>query len=126
MFAAQVAILLMNIQVATHYATMRETAYMEKEKFKDNFWRGFRQVLGKNHVIKKLELCDFTPIWEHLQAQKEAKKNVSREVSPCRIRALHQAKLQADLCFEQVHLGQPAPSLSAYLCMGLIAVLSMY
>ena len=69
--------------MATQYATMTETAYMEKPKFKDNFWRGFRKVLGKSHLIQKLELCDFSPIWDHLQAQKEIKKSMSKEVSDC-------------------------------------------
>ena len=66
--------------MATHFAVMKETNYMEKQKFLDNFWRGFRQVLGKGHVIKDLKLCDFTPIYEHLMAQREAKKSLPKEV----------------------------------------------
>lgn len=69
------------LQVATQYAVMKETAYMEKDKFLANFWRGFKQVLGKGHVIQDLKKCDFTPIYEHLMAEREAKKNLSKEVS---------------------------------------------
>ena len=54
---------------------------MEKDKFLDNFWRGFRQVLGKGHTIRDLKKCDFTPIYDHLMAEREAKKNLPKEVS---------------------------------------------
>ncbi|KAK9807975.1 hypothetical protein WJX73_009376 [Symbiochloris irregularis] len=66
-------------EVATHFAVMKETAYMEKDKFLANFWRGFRQVLGKGHAVQDLKKCDFTPIYEHLMAEREAKKNLSKE-----------------------------------------------
>lgn len=38
------------------------------------------QVLGKNHVIKSLEKCDFTPIYDHLMAERDKKKNMTKEV----------------------------------------------
>ena len=28
--------------------------YMNKKQFLDNFWEGFREVLGPNHTIKSL------------------------------------------------------------------------
>jgi hypothetical protein len=39
------------------------------------------QVLGKNHVIKGLEKCDFTPIYDHLMAERDKKKLMTKEVS---------------------------------------------
>jgi Eukaryotic DNA topoisomerase I, DNA binding fragment len=38
--------------VATFYAVMIKTDYMQKETFNRNFWEGFKAVLGKGHVIK--------------------------------------------------------------------------
>lgn len=38
------------------------------------------QVLGKSHVIKGLDKCDFTPIYDHLMAEREKKKAMSKEV----------------------------------------------
>ncbi len=38
------------------------------------------QVLGPSHKIKSLEKCDFRPIYEHLMAEREAKKSLSKEV----------------------------------------------
>lgn len=63
------------------YAIMLETDYMKKDKFHQNFWAGFKQVLGKNHVIKDLRKCDFRPIYEHLMAEREKKKAMTKEVS---------------------------------------------
>ena len=39
------------------------------------------QVLGKDHVIKSLKKCDFTPMYEHAMAEREKKKQLSREVT---------------------------------------------
>lgn len=38
------------------------------------------QVLGKNHVIKDLKKCDFTPMYEYAMAERERKKQLSKEV----------------------------------------------
>lgn len=68
-------------EVATMYAVMLDTEYMTKEQFKENFMNDWRKILGKNHVIQKLEECDFTPIYEWHQSEKEKKKQMSSEVS---------------------------------------------
>lgn len=47
---------------------------------RQNFWEGFKEVLGKGHVIKGLDKCDFTPIYDWHIAQRDAKKNISKEV----------------------------------------------
>lgn len=67
-------------EVATMFAVMKETDYMNKKVFLDNFWEGFKEVLGKGHVIKDLKKCDFTPIYDWHMAQREAKKGISKEV----------------------------------------------
>jgi DNA topoisomerase-1 len=66
-------------EVATMFAGMKDTEYMQKQTFLDNFWEGFKEVLGPGHAIKTLSKCDFTPISEHLAADRERKKNMTKE-----------------------------------------------
>ena len=63
------------------FAVMKDTDYVEKKTFRDNFWSDWRKLLGKNHVIQKLDLCDFTPIYDWYQNEKEKKKQMSADVS---------------------------------------------
>lgn len=67
-------------EVANMFAIMKETDYMNKPTFLKNFWDGFKEVLGKNHVIKGLDKCDFTPIYDHLMAERDKKKAMTKEV----------------------------------------------
>ncbi|KAK2968122.1 hypothetical protein RJ640_028027 [Escallonia rubra] len=64
-------------EVATMYAAMLDTEYMNKPKFKENFMGDWRKILGKKHVIRSLEDCNFTPIYEWHQREKEKKKQMS-------------------------------------------------
>ncbi|KAK1274463.1 DNA topoisomerase 1 [Acorus gramineus] len=66
-------------EVATMFAVMKDTDYATKPTFIENFMNDWRQILGRNHVIKKFELCDFTPIYEWHMKEKEKKKNMSTE-----------------------------------------------
>lgn len=66
-------------EVATMFAVMKETDYATKPTFIKNFWDDWKKCLGKNHVIKKFDLCDFTPIYDWFQAEKERKKSLSGE-----------------------------------------------
>lgn len=66
-------------EVATMFAVMKETDYATKPKFIENFMNDWREILGKKHVIKKFELCDFTPIYEWHLAEKEKKKQMTTE-----------------------------------------------
>ncbi|WZZ21220.1 hypothetical protein YC2023_122607 [Brassica napus] len=66
-------------EVATMFAVMRETEYYNKKMFRDNFWNDWRKILGKNHVIKNLDDCDFSPIYEWYMQEKEIKKQMSAE-----------------------------------------------
>ncbi|KAL5129661.1 DNA topoisomerase 1 beta [Glycine soja] len=66
-------------EVATMYAVMRDTEYMQKDKFKENFWNDWRKLLGRNHVIQNLKDCDFTPIYDWYQSEKDKKKQMTTE-----------------------------------------------
>ncbi|GAU47996.1 hypothetical protein TSUD_404730 [Trifolium subterraneum] len=79
-------------EVATLYAVMRDTDYMQKQKFKENFWTDWRKMLGKNHVIQNLEDCDFTPIYDWYQIEKEKKKQISSKEK----KALREEKLKQE------------------------------
>ncbi|KAK6137037.1 hypothetical protein DH2020_029221 [Rehmannia glutinosa] len=79
-------------EVATMYAVMLETDYMNKPKFKENFMADWRKILGKNHTIQSLEHCDFTPIYEWHQTEKEKKKQMTTEEK----KALKEEKLKQE------------------------------
>ncbi|XP_043688381.1 DNA topoisomerase 1 alpha-like isoform X1 [Telopea speciosissima] len=79
-------------EVATMFAVMKDTDYATKPRFIENFMNDWRQVLGKNHIIKKFELCDFTPIYEWHQREKEKKKQMSTEEK----KALKEEKLKLE------------------------------
>lgn len=79
-------------EVATMYAVMLDTDYMNKPKFKENFMADWRKILGKNHVIQSLEHCDFTPIYEWHQKEKEKKKQMTAEEK----KALKEEKLKQE------------------------------
>ncbi|KAG6790216.1 hypothetical protein POTOM_006364 [Populus tomentosa] len=66
-------------EVATMFAVMKDTDYAQKPQFLQNFWNDWRKLLGKNHVIQKLDDCDFNPIYEWHQQEKEKKKQMSTE-----------------------------------------------
>ncbi|KAK9051819.1 hypothetical protein SSX86_028447 [Deinandra increscens subsp. villosa] len=66
-------------EVATMFAVMLDTDYMTKPVFKENFWNDWRKILGRNHTIQNLEDCDFKPIYEWHQREKEKKKQMSTE-----------------------------------------------
>lgn len=86
-------------EVASMFAIMKETDYMNKPTFLKNFWDGFKEVLGKNHVIKNLDKCDFTPIYDHLMAERDKKKNMTKEVGSCSGVARHSSVTVSRLCY---------------------------
>lgn len=59
---------------------MQETEYVKKPVFRANFWKDFKAVLGRHHDITQLEGCDFSPIYTHVMAEREAKKKLTKEV----------------------------------------------
>lgn len=66
-------------EVATMFAVMLDTEYMTKPKFKENFMSDWKKILGKKHIIQNLEDCNFTPIYDWHQREKEKKKQMSTE-----------------------------------------------
>ncbi|KAG5409224.1 hypothetical protein IGI04_005543 [Brassica rapa subsp. trilocularis] len=79
-------------EVATMFAVMKETDYYTKPQFRENFWNDWRKLLGKKHVIQKLDDCDFTPIYEWHLREKEKKKQMSTEEK----KALKEEKLKLE------------------------------
>ncbi|KAF3444184.1 hypothetical protein FNV43_RR13874 [Rhamnella rubrinervis] len=79
-------------EVATMFAVMKDTEYVTKKTFRENFWNDWRKLLGKNHVIQKLDSCDFTPIYDWYQNEKEKKKQMSTEEK----KALKEDKLKQE------------------------------
>ncbi|KAL5576598.1 hypothetical protein UlMin_018297 [Ulmus minor] len=65
-------------EVGCNYVySYEDTEYMQKQTFRQNFWTDWRKLLGKNHVIQNLDTCDFTPIYDWYQNEKEQKKQMS-------------------------------------------------
>ncbi|XP_021764527.1 DNA topoisomerase 1 beta-like [Chenopodium quinoa] len=79
-------------EVATMYAVMLETDYVQKEKFNENFFTDWKKLLGKNHVIQDLSKCDFRPIHEWHLSEKEKKKQMTTEDK----KALKEEKLKLE------------------------------
>ncbi|KAL6857037.1 hypothetical protein ACP4OV_018419 [Aristida adscensionis] len=79
-------------EVATMFAVMKDTDYATKKTFIDNFFTDWRKILGKSHIIKKFELCDFTPIYEWHLREKEKKKQMTSEEK----KALREEKLKQE------------------------------
>ncbi|KAL6659324.1 hypothetical protein ACP70R_003364 [Stipagrostis hirtigluma subsp. patula] len=79
-------------EVATMFAVMKDTEYATKKTFIENFFNDWRKILGKNHIIKKFELCDFTPIYEWHLSEKEKKKQMTSEEK----KALREEKLKQE------------------------------
>ena len=70
-------------------------------------------MLGKNHVIKDLKKCDFTPMYEHAMAEREKKKQLSKEVCLILKDVMHAVfvpALQLQIC--AAHVEDP----SSYWC----------
>eukprot|EP00898_Chlorokybus_atmophyticus_P008137 jgi/Chlat1/8324/Chrsp8S08093 len=66
-------------EMATFFAVMKDTDYMNKPTFIKNFWHDFKKLLGPKHVIQDLNDCDFTPIYDWHLKEKERKKNMTTE-----------------------------------------------
>ncbi|KAJ3411463.1 DNA topoisomerase 1 [Chytridiales sp. JEL 0842] len=62
-------------EVATFFAALLGTDYASNETFVTNFFNDFL----KPSPIKEFKKCDFTPIHEYLNEQKELKKNKTKE-----------------------------------------------
>lgn len=68
-------------EIATLYAKYLETDYIENKVFRKNFWNDWKVTLGKDHVIKNLDGCDFRLIYNYLLTEKENKITVKDDVA---------------------------------------------
>nr|CAJ2472208.1 unnamed protein product [Leishmania braziliensis] len=67
-------------EVATMFAVMKEHDYYRMEAFRRNFFESWREILDKRqHPIRRLELCDFEPIYQWYLAEREKKLNRTKE-----------------------------------------------
>ncbi|KAJ3331297.1 DNA topoisomerase 1 [Blyttiomyces sp. JEL0837] len=69
-------------EVASFYAAILGTDYAENTTFQANFFRDFLEVIKESKKpcpIKEFSKCDFTPIFNYLNEQKEIRKNKTKE-----------------------------------------------
>ncbi|KAI9307649.1 hypothetical protein BJ944DRAFT_157616, partial [Cunninghamella echinulata] len=69
-------------EVAGFFASLLETDHAKNPTFQKNFFRDFKEVLAKdpsNPKLESFEKCDFRPIWEKFEADKEKKKSLTKE-----------------------------------------------
>lgn len=64
---------------ATWFAKYLQTDYIKNRTFLNNFWKDWKKILKSNHVIQKLEDCDFKQIHKYFEMIKERKKQLSKE-----------------------------------------------
>ncbi|ORZ35512.1 hypothetical protein BCR44DRAFT_1434373 [Catenaria anguillulae PL171] len=69
-------------EVATFYAGILGTQHEDNATFKTNFFTDFRKIIKDTEPadcpIKEFDKCDFTPIADHLAAERERKKNMTK------------------------------------------------
>ncbi|KAI9006293.1 hypothetical protein CLU79DRAFT_840896 [Phycomyces nitens] len=69
-------------EVASFFAALLETDHAKNPTFQKNFFRDWQEVLKKdprNPEIKDFKKCDFRPIWEKFELDKEKKKQATKE-----------------------------------------------
>lgn len=64
-------------EYATLYAKYTDTEYIQNKTFNKNFWKDWKKILGKDHIIKELDRCDFSKIYEHIIELKSKKKELT-------------------------------------------------
>ena len=71
-------------EVATFYAAclgaQQLQAATSAKIFNTNFMREFKKVLGKGHTVKDFKKCNFQPIRDHLDRQRDLKKEAPKAV----------------------------------------------
>jgi DNA topoisomerase-1 len=66
-------------EYATIFARYIDTEYYKGDKFKKNFWKDWKNILGKTHIIQDLEGCDFSLIYKYILELREKKKILTKE-----------------------------------------------
>eukprot|EP00922_Rhytidocystis_sp_ex-Travisia-forbesii_P025239 GHVS01037057.1.p1 GENE.GHVS01037057.1~~GHVS01037057.1.p1 ORF type:complete len:607 (+),score=116.47 GHVS01037057.1:219-2039(+) len=67
-------------EISNFWCGVLESDYSKKKVFVDNFWTAFQNSLPAGHIVKDARLvdCDFTLIKEHLDAEKQRKKDMTK------------------------------------------------
>lgn len=65
-------------EMATLYAKLADTEYMNNSRFRRNFWKSWKKVIGDTE-IKDLDGCDFSRITAHLLQARLNNMNMSAE-----------------------------------------------
>ncbi|KAL0245764.1 hypothetical protein I308_104900 [Cryptococcus tetragattii IND107] len=71
-------------EVAGFFGALLETDYAQDAKFRENFFRDFKAIVEKyppkeDVKVRKLEKCDFRPMFEYFEKEKEKKKALTKE-----------------------------------------------
>jgi DNA topoisomerase-1 len=66
-------------EYATIFSRYIDTEYYKSDKFKKNFWKDWRKILGKEHIIQDLENCDFSLIYNYILELREKKKILTKQ-----------------------------------------------
>ncbi|RKP06192.1 hypothetical protein THASP1DRAFT_7692, partial [Thamnocephalis sphaerospora] len=69
-------------EVASFFAALLHMDHAKNPVFQENFFRDFQEVLArckKPTPIKEFAKCDFTPIHEYFERERERKKNLPKE-----------------------------------------------
>ncbi|KAG9296437.1 hypothetical protein G9A89_015029 [Geosiphon pyriformis] len=73
-------------EVASFYAAMLNTEHLKNETFNRNFFEDWVAILKKStknppirNYDKDFKHCDFTPIFEYFESEKERKKSMTKE-----------------------------------------------
>ncbi|KAI7866611.1 hypothetical protein BDF14DRAFT_1984735 [Spinellus fusiger] len=69
-------------EVASFFAALLETDHAKNPTFQKNFFRDWQEVLRQdpqNPKIEKFKKCDFRPIWEKFEKDKEKKKQYTKD-----------------------------------------------
>ncbi|KAF8819518.1 hypothetical protein IE077_004186, partial [Cardiosporidium cionae] len=69
-------------EVANFWCGVIGTDFADNEKFQKNFWKAFIDKLPQGYPIREkaiFDLCDFTPIKDYLDSEKERKKAFTKE-----------------------------------------------
>ncbi|KAG1662684.1 hypothetical protein FOA52_014610 [Chlamydomonas sp. UWO 241] len=83
-------------EVASMFASMMTSDYKDKPTFMNNFWAGFKEVLGPKHIIKDLAKCDFTPMHTYFEAEREKKREKAKALTKEAREALKKEKDEAE------------------------------
>ncbi|KAF9902003.1 DNA topoisomerase 1 [Linnemannia zychae] len=69
-------------EIAGFFGALLFTEHAENPTFQENFFKDFAKVAKAHKTVPEItsfKKCDFTPMYEYFQAEKEKKKNMTKE-----------------------------------------------